>query len=160
MQNFETFKEITIGGTPKEKLMQNLVANEVKFNKYAEMLFAHTTFAPPIDKEEVSLAKVTLSDFKLDNPCSFQVLVNRATSVGLKLCPLYLAAFLRLNLLDQPEGPYLTVASAKPENEESYPNGFYLRNHENTLWLRGYRADDICEWPKDNEFVFLKEHHE
>lgn len=59
---------------------------------------------------------------------------------------------MRLECLAQPEGPYLTVASAKPEDDDAYPNGFYIRNNENALWLRGYRADDLREHPKDNEF--------
>jgi hypothetical protein len=58
--------------------------------------------------------------------------------------------------LEQPEGSYLTVASDRPESDENYPNGFYVRNFNTTLWLRGYRAADFCEWPLDNEFLFLK----
>jgi hypothetical protein len=54
---------------------------------------------------------------------------------------LYLAAFLRLDYLDQASGPYLTIASIKPEIDENFPNGFYLRSFENVLWLRVYKAD-------------------
>jgi hypothetical protein len=74
----------------------------------------------------------------------------------LKLCPLSLGAFLRLEFLDQEEGPYLTIASEKLVNDENYPNGFYLRNTENSLWLRGYRASEDYKWSLDNEFVFIK----
>jgi len=35
----------------------------------------------------------------------------------------------------------LTIASVKPEINDNFPNGFYLRNFENVLWLRGYRSD-------------------
>jgi hypothetical protein len=83
----------------------------------------------------------------MDNPCSFQEVVNQASTLGLRICTLCCAAFLRLQYLDQPEGPYLTVASAKPEIDE---------NFNKILWLRGYRATDFCEWPMDNEFLFLK----
>lgn len=75
--------------------------------------------------------------------------------LDLKLCPLYLAAFLRLEYLNQPAGPYLTIASNKPEMNEAYPNGFYIRNFENVLWLRGYKADSFAGWPGENEFVFI-----
>ena len=156
MKNFETFKEIQIGGIAREQLIQKLIANGIQFNKYAHTLFEHQSFVPNDQIEKVNLVKVKLSDFELTNPCSYQEFIKRAFSQGLKLCPLYLGAFLRLDFLDQPEGPYLTIASAKPENDDNYPNGFYLRNHEKTLWLRGYRADDVCEWPQDNEFIFLK----
>jgi len=29
----------------------------------------------------------------------------------------------------------LTIASVKPEINDNFPNGFYLRNFENVLWL-------------------------
>jgi hypothetical protein len=129
---------------------------KIQFNKYAETLFAHPTFLNGVNVERVTLVKVKLTDFGLGNPCSFQEFINRTAILGLRLCPLYLGAYLRLEYLDQPIGPYLTIASDKPENDENFPNGFYVRNHDNSLWLRGYRADDVCEWPIDNEFIFLK----
>lgn len=156
MERLETFKEISIGGLSKQQLIQKLTSNGIQFNKYAEILFDHPTFAPQNKIERVNLVRVKLSDFDLDNPSSYQELIKRASTIGLKLCPLYLAGFLRLNFLDQTDGPYLTIASAKPENDENYPNGFYIRNHDKALWLRGYRADDFCEWPNENEFIFLR----
>jgi hypothetical protein len=59
-----------------------------------------------------------------------------------------------LEYLDQPEGPYLTIASEKPKNDDEYPNGFYVRNLDNALWLRGYRASDDYEWPVDHDLIF------
>lgn len=156
MDKLKVFKEITIGGVSKEKLLQQLVEAGVQFNKYAETLFEHPQFIPPAKAEKVQLVKLGIADVGLSNPCSFSEFVQKASVLGLNLCPLYLAAFLRLEYLGQPEGPYLTIASEKPEKDENYPNGFYIRNFEKVLWLRGYRADDICEWPEQNEFVFLK----
>lgn len=156
MIKFEIFKEIYVGGLTKEELLQKLTSAGIQFNKYAPTLFEHSTFSPSDKIERLSLVKVTSEDFGLSNPYSFKELVNKATAAGLKLCPLYLGAFLRLDYLDQPEGSYLTIASTKPEADENYPNGFYIRNHEKALWLRGYRADDFCEWPSDNEFIFLR----
>ena len=108
----------------------------------------------------VKLVKASLADLELSETCSVSEFSNRANELGLKMCPLYLAAFLRLEYLDQPEGPYLTVASLKPIDDETFPNGFYLRNIENTLWLRGYRADGFADWPGSNEFVFIADDYE
>ena len=58
--------------------------------------------------------------------------------------------------MNQEEGSYLTIASIKPESDENYSNGFYLRKIDNTLWLRGYRADSFEGWPESNEFIFIK----
>lgn len=156
MSRFKVFKEISIGGLTKEELIQRLVSQNIQFNKYANLLFEHHLFSPENSVERVKLVKVKHSDFGLNDLFSYQEFVSRASTEGLKTCPLYLAAFLRLQYLDQPEGPYLTIASTKPEGDQEYPNGFYIRNHEKSLWLRGYRADDFCEHPKGNEFIFIK----
>ena len=156
MSEPETFKEISVGGLAKEPLIERLVDAGIQFNKYANILFEHHSFSPGPRSETARLVKVKLSDLHLNSPCSFQDIRNRASRSGLGLCPLYLGAFLRLEYLDQSEGPYLTIASPQPENDENYPTGFYIRNFENSLWLRGYRAMGESEWPVDNEFIFLK----
>lgn len=156
MNEFEIFKEITIGGLTKEQLLHKLTAAGVQFNKYANVVFEHPQFSPSEEPKTAKLVKLKSSDLGLNNPCSFKELAARAADKGLKLCPLYLSAFLRLEYLDQPEGPYLTIASSKPEDDENYPNGLYVRNFEKVLWLRGYHADDFCEWPPHNEFIFMK----
>jgi hypothetical protein len=160
MSGLEIFKEISIGGLTKEQLISQLTEKGVQFNKYANVLFEHPNFIPSDKPERVTLVTVKLQDLQLSNPCSFEQIVSKALNLGLKLCPLYLGAFLRLSYLDQPEGPYLTIASFEPEPkheiDENYPNGFYLRNFESSLWLRGYRATGEPEWPLDNEFIFMK----
>jgi hypothetical protein len=156
MNEFKTFKEISIGGVLKVQLINQLVEKGIQFNKYAQMLFAHSSFSVGHEIEKVKLAKVNLSDLRITKPCFYQEIVGSASDLGLKLCPIYLGAFLRLAYLEQPEGPYLTIASVMPENDENYPNGFYVRNLENSLWLRGYKASDDYEWPIDSEFIFQK----
>lgn len=152
---FQIFKEITIGGLRKEQLIQRLSEAGIQFNKYANTLFEHPQFSPPSEVEKVKLAKVALSDLGLQDTCSTEEFSNRASMLGLRPCPLYLAAFLRLEYLNQPDGPYLTVASHKPNEDDNYPSGFYLRNFENALWLRGYKADGFSDWPGSNEFIFI-----
>lgn len=144
------------GGLPKEALILRLTEAGIQFNKYALDLFEHRDFLPDRKNKSVQLAKVNLAALNLSGPCSYQTVIERASKLGLKLCPLDLAAFLRLEYLDQPAGPYLTIASPKPEEDENFPTGFYIRNSENSLWLRGYRASGDVEWPPQNEFIFLK----
>jgi hypothetical protein len=156
MKKFDIFKEITIGGITKEQLLQRLSEAGIQFNQYANVLFDHPQFSPSAVVEKVKLVKAPLSALELSDTCSFEEFSNRVSELGLKLCPLYLAAFLRLDYLDQADGPYLTIASNKPEIDENFPNGFYLRNVENVLWLRGYKADGFDGWPGTNEFILIK----
>lgn len=156
MNEFKIFKSISIGGVNKEVLIQKLVDHGVQFNVYAHTLFAHPAFAVPEKPEAVDLVKISMSDLGFSEPHMFGDITKKANELGLKLCPLYLGAFLRLEYLEQPESPYLTIASAKPENDDEHPNGFYVRHLDGVLWLRGYRASDDYEWPLDSEFVFVK----
>lgn len=156
LAEFEAFKEISAGGLAKEQLFQRLDHASIQFNEYARMLFEHRSFNPSRPLEKVKLVKVRLADLHLRGPCSLSDIVSRASRLGLKSCPLDLAAFLRLEYLDQPQGSYLTIVSARPENDETYPTGFYLRNFENSLWLRGYRVTGEPEWPPDNVFIFME----
>lgn len=152
----QIFKEITIGGLSKEKLISQLVEAGVQFNKYANTLFEHPSFSPGKHTSIVKLVKVTLSGLSLQSPCSYRDILTKASHLGLQPGPLHLGAFLRLQYLDQPEGPYLTIATPHLENvDENFPTGFYLRNLENKLWLRGYHVNGEPDWPLENEFIFM-----
>ena len=152
----EVFKEIGIGGVTAEELVRRLGGAGIQFNKYAEVLFKHPSFSPTRQIESVKLVKVSLSDLGLESPCSYQDVTGRAAALGLRLCPLYLGAFLRLEYRDQPEGSYLTIASPAAEGDGDHPIGFYVRNFDEALWLRGYRALGDADWPPDNAFIFLR----
>jgi hypothetical protein len=156
MRNFEVFKRIRYGGTSKVQLLHRLNISGVKFNPYAHALFQHAAFSPMKESETAELVRLSISDLNLSAPCSLEGILQRASTFGLKPCPLYLGAFLRLEFPEQPESGYLTIASVRPEKAENFPTGFYLRNHEGSLWLRGYRSIGESEWPVENEFVFLK----
>lgn len=153
---FDIFKEITIGGLKKDELLQKLIRAGVQFNHYAETLFNHPNFLPQPEVEKVKLVRTTLSVLGLEGTCSFDEFASQVCLKGLKFCPLYLAAFLRLEYLEQPEGPHLTIANEILESDNSYPKGFYIRKNEGELWLRGYRADGFADWPEGNEFIFIK----
>lgn len=155
-QVFETFKEISIGGISKDQLIDRLVSSGVQFNAYAKLLFDNPAFVPNPHIERVNLVKLKTSDLGIQNPYSLETAIEAASQFGLRPCPLYLAAFLRLEYMNQPERSYLTVASLRLTDDEDYPTGFYIRNFENSVWLRGYRAIGECDHPTDNELVFLK----
>lgn len=156
MENkFKVFKTITIGGTNKEELLARLESAGVQFNAYAKTLFADPQFIVSEKAEIVHLVKANLTVLGFDKPMYYKDIITKAEALGLKQCPLNLAAFLRLEFMEQTEGPYITVASVKTKNDEEYPNGLYVRRLDDILWLRGYRATFDVEWPVEHEFVFI-----
>lgn len=152
----ETFKEILINDTGKAELLRKLKDKGIQFNKYASLLFENPSFTPSAAAQRIKLVKVNQLDLGLTKPTVFQEIVARAEDFDLKLCPLILAAHLRLEYLNQPEGPYLKVASPKVGNSDNEPRGLYLRNIDNALWLRGYCASDDWEYSLDMEFIFQR----
>jgi len=157
----KNFKNIAIGGISGTELQERLRKADIHFNEYAEILFQDPLFEIDPILKKVTLAKVNLTGLSLEKSSTFEEIVRAAKECELNLCPMFLAAFLRLEYLDQPEGPYLTIASKKPISEEKYPCGFYLRNLDGKLWLRGYFASDDYLWPIVSEFIFISgEQHE
>lgn len=155
MSRFETFKEIEIGGSDKEELLRKLDKADVKLNEYAKILFEHKDFSPSMEIEKVTLIKVNLKDLELSESCSYDDFETQAQKLGLRLCPLELAVYLRLEFMDQAKGPYLKIASERLERSDEFPKGLYLRNVDNSLWLRGYRADGFEGWPDNYAFIFI-----
>ncbi|QVI38782.1 hypothetical protein KGS74_06185 [Lacticaseibacillus casei] len=92
---------------------------------------------------------------------------QKAESIGWQLCPLELAVYLRLqwqgqekstnNFLHKHEAPQgaVTVASPVIDPDPNHPKGFYLRNIDGQLWLRGYICDDKYVFYPEDRFAFI-----
>lgn len=148
------FKTIIVGGIDKFQLIEELKSHNVHFNEYAQIIFDSQHFNIDHEVSEVSLVKMSIQALGFEDPCYYSVFIKKANELGLQECPMSVAAFLRLEHMDQEEGPYLHVASKNPQ--DIVPNGLYLRNFEGKIWLRGYRADDDYPHPTDREFIFLQ----
>ena len=127
----------------------------VMLNDYARTLFADAAFTTSIEVRNVGLVQVSLPDIGLRDGGRFDEIVARAATLKLEPCPLEVGPHLRLDYLDQPQGPYLTVASPVLRPGSETPNGFYLRHLDDGLWLRGYEAGPENVYPPDfTDFVF------
>ncbi len=144
-----------MGGVSKPDLLVRLAQRSVSLNEYARLLFADDGFTTSDEAREVRLAVVSLPDLGLPQGGMFAEIMERAVSLGLEPCELEVAPHLRLHRLDQPEGPYLTVASPEPQPNTTFPNGIYLRRLEGQLWLRGYESGPESIYAHDfTDFVF------
>ncbi len=147
--------KISIGGRTKPELLAELSHHDVLLNEYAHNLFADPKFTTAPAPQTVRVQRVSLSDIGLSDGGTFDEIVAAAACRDLQLCPLEVAPNLRLAYLDQPVGPYLTVASPEPRPGTESPNGFYLRHLDDGLWLRGYEAGPENIYPPDfSDFVF------
>jgi predicted protein tyrosine phosphatase len=154
---------VITGGRSKDALRNDLRNVGALLNQAAEDIFSDTRFQPSEHASEVKIAARTVKSLGFENGASYAQIVARARELGLEECQLELAAYLRLQYLDQPisaERPKsaepgsppgaITVTSAPLDGSDEVPKGLYLRNIDGTLWLRGYWSDARHVWsPKD-----------
>lgn len=71
-------------------------------NEYAQQLFASDIFTTSRTKYTVHTVQLTVRDLGYAKGATTYELFKRASDLGLKLCPLELAVYLRLEYVDQP----------------------------------------------------------
>jgi hypothetical protein len=150
----ERAQSLQIGGQSKSQLLLSLSAHGIELNNYAQILFDDPNFTTSVTRRVVDVTDVNVAELGLAASTS-NAIFAKARSEGLELCPLELAPHFRVQFLNQAAGPYLTVASAKTREDEAYPNGFYLRQLDGRLWLRGYRATSDYLWEPTSRFLFV-----
>lgn len=154
--NNAVIREIEVGGIPKNEILEILKVQSIQLNEYAYLLFSDPLFTTTFESQKFQFVEVSVEDIGLVSGGTSAQIFSAANEIGLGLCSLEFAPHFRMQYLDQNEGPYLTIASKKTKEDENYPNGFYLRNVNGQLWLRGYRATTDYIWHPSSKFVFFK----
>lgn len=160
-------RTIIAGGLSKVQLLERLRAGQVALNPAAQALFDDERFVPAPRPAVVHTLELVVADLGLIDGATMAGIVAAAAAQGLVPCPLELAAHLRLELVDQPEGYVgqpetrhqappgaLTVVSPALDADDAVPKGFYLRRIDGVLWLRGYRSGPDHHWSPHDRLVF------
>lgn len=160
---------IEVGGFTKPQLLKKLQQHSILMNESGERLFTDQRFTTSETRYCLETVELTVRDLCFPQGATSVQLFNRASELGLELCPLELGPHLRLQYLDQPEGylgkplrqhqaPYgsITIASKIFTEDEDFPKGFYLRRIDGVLWLRGYRAGRQHVWNPEDHFIFCQ----
>ena len=160
-------RAVSVGGQSKQELLAQLVAGGVELNEAAHILFSSDRFAPSDAHQSLVTVELTVRQLGFAQGATTAVLHDKAVALGLRLAPLELGPYLRLQYLDQPEGNdgfpatkhrappgALTVASAPLSEDAAFPKGFYLRRIQGVLWLRGYWCDAANVWDADDRLIF------
>lgn len=145
---------VRVGGLTKAEILQEFQRYSISMNVQGTKLFAEAIPDPPLTPYQLDTVELTASQLGYPAGATSADLFARAGELGLSLCPLEVAPFLRLQFLDQAEGRWITIASAKPSIRPDFPNGFYLRRLADGLWLRGYTASDDYVFDAADRFIF------
>ena len=150
----QTVRLVQVGGLTKLEILREFERHEISMNPQGNQLFREMPISIDAYRLETVQFQLRCLGFR-DGAISAQIL-NRAGELGLSVCSLEAAAYLRLAFLDQPEGPWITIASDRQREESQKPTGFYLRRREDGIWLRGYTASADHPWNPDEEFIFCR----
>ncbi|MGB0952117.1 MAG: helicase [Planctomycetota bacterium] len=160
---------LEVGGLDAAGLQQALEHAGIALNPLAEELLSSAVFACTLPSQHLSLESCTVQALGFPDGATLPAILDAAQAQALHPCPMDAAAYLRLHHLQQvedsdtkprstPGAPAgsLTVATVHPGQPDTFPRGFYLRNIDGTLWLRGYRADDLHVWHPEDTLVFRR----
>lgn len=160
-------RSVEIGGLTAAQLMSKLHQQGILMNEYAEQLLLDERFITAEKKGTIQIVELTIRDLDFPEGATMPQILERANALELALCPVELAPHLRLAYFNQPEGNTevpvrkrqaplgsITIASEPISRDDEFPKGFYLRNTEGKLWLRGYVADDLHVWNPNDHFIF------
>lgn len=150
-------RTVEVGGRTKAELRDEFRRHGISMNAMGERLFADADFTETGPAYRVETVELQVQQLGLTAGGTAAEVFAQAAALGLELCPLEVAPYLRLQYLHQPEGPLATVASPKPSKQPDYPSGFYLRRREDGLWLRGYTASEDWEFAAEERFVFCRQ---
>lgn len=157
---------VRLGGMSLTQLRQALQQADIHTNAHAETLLTKLHLFGEEPAYLVRVGIVTVGQLGLTRGGTLPQIGRAALHVGFKLGPLALAPFMRLQWQAQPASTdsamqrqrapqaAVTVAVAHPGGAPSAPRGFYLRNVNGHLWLRGYVASDDYVWAASDQFAF------
>lgn len=163
-------RAVCIDGMSKGEVLAALRDKGIELNEIAQTLLAHKAFETSGERSTLEIAEVSLQELGLPHGATIERVFERATEHGLAVCPLELAAHLRLQFTDQPEGflgyppssnrappGSLTIAARPIATGDGVSMGFYLRRIRGVLWLRGYRSPAEHVWDAGDRFVFRRQ---
>ena len=158
----------TTGGLEQEALRAHLKTQHILLNDYAEMLLESQFFTVSPKARTTSFQILTIAELGLATGGTLPEVYHAASTQQLALCSYEEAVYLRLALTEQADsslkdGRYstneapaeaFTVASPVVTPDDNFPKGFYLRQIDGEVWLRGYCCDDLHRFKASDQFVF------
>ncbi len=165
-------RSIEIGGKTTEELKTLITTQGHKFdpNSFAQRMMDSEDFQRSIriedpeepdykkwklkPREEIKLVRLTVADLGFPNGATTQQIFNRATELGLDLCPPEVGPYYRLQYIDQPMGEWVRIGMKPIAASDGIERVFRLGPDGVESWLRSYwaRPDDL--WDAGRQFVF------
>lgn len=143
---------ITVGGLPKEELLERLARAGREVNDLARDIASKPAFKTSAGACEVSFVRVRVGDLGFAECPTTTRLLARIKEVG-NLCQPEDGPW--LGLLEQPCGDFFWIALEPILDSVGSPGVFYVyRNNGGKRWLHADYAFPNSQWDLDGEIVF------
>lgn len=162
--NYNIFSAIKSEGLNKEQLLQKLKESQTGLNEYAHQIFESDLFQPSLLSYEVNLIELSIAKIGLKEGGNFEDIKKCIQTLNLSYCPLEIAIYARLLFKNQPESEgkksnqappgSITFFSKPLSKDDNFPKGFYIRNNDGILWLRGYICSEDYVWEPNDRMIF------
>jgi hypothetical protein len=156
--NFKTWKKISLGTGLKtaDDFRRALKADGHVISDWGDDILSKPAFTVVAEKTEVELIRLTVADLGFEEGTTRTDIYNRATELGLALCPAEVGPQLRLQYQDQPMNEGLFIAMKPILDSDSCLSVFGVGRTGGGLWLNGGYGEPDGFWRGDNALVFLR----
>lgn len=151
-------------GSGKVELLNKLDESKIKLNEFAYRIFNSDRFNPSGLSSAITIIECSLSDLGLISGGDWEAIEKAIYTFKLAHCPIELAPYIRFLYADQAESRVdsinrnppgaITIFSKPLFEDDDFPRGFYLRNFDGAMWLRGYRCSEDYHWGPDDRMIF------
>jgi len=160
----QVWKELTIGGKTALDLLAELDDKDMfRGDGRALVQEVHDEYTSkgPLPQETFKFVRISVKELGFAKPTTFRRILDRATALGLELCPPMAAPHLRLDYDTQPEDEELIVACIPVKNrgESNRQDMFCLCYDSDNMSLDQALLHDehlgTRAWKPNVEFVFV-----
>lgn len=162
-------RTIFVGGKTVSVLLKELALLGIELNDAARILLLDERFVTSMARVPLTTVEVTVGGLGFPDGATMEAIHGKAHCLGLELCPLETGPQFRLQYLEQLEGNAgqlelrhrappgsITIMSEVLSGDEDFPQGFYVRRINGTLWLRGYYAGPEHLWSSYDHLLFCQ----
>ena len=160
VRNFSitTWKTISLGTFEDVQGLQAAILDAgFRIGDWARDVLDKPHFHLEKKKKEVDLVKVSAGDFGFDKGLPRADLYNKATTLGLEMCPLEVGPQLRIQYKNQPKLESLQIGMDPEIDSVGHKSEFrVVHGADGYLWLVGDHKHPNDHWGAKEYFVFVK----
>lgn len=149
---FPIWKTIEIGGKTKKQLEKEL--DKFNVSEYAKAIMNHKDFTVQKKVESINLVRLTVRELGFMNFATTDQIFQKASELGLELCPAEVGPHLRFIYTDQPIGEWFSIAMEPISDPDGRPGVFDLKRRGDGVWLSSFWAEPGDRWNPGGGIVF------